>query len=860
MSHNEKANNNVNNVDICKELNGKINEAETTILKPLKANINDISSYINAMRNAYAEVKSKFFASKEPQEIEEIEEIEVNDKIEVNDEIKNNDTSEEAIQAELVNNSENTAEDDTKTETVEVKSPVSEVVNSEKQNITTNEKPKIVVTNFNRTENNQYQKKPYVNTNNNQRNNYNNPRNNQNTNSGTNNRNTTPVDMKTAPLPIDEKNRAAKKLMKPTVDKKKFEDKSKLSKKTMFKKGYISVNYGYEYDDSGEIMKIRSRKASNKKGPQQKTVIKVTDHAVINTPIIPIKVLSEKIGKSCPQIIKKLFELSIIKTINDSIGFDDAELISSEFGISLELQLEQTNEEKLSEEHIENKEDDVNLVSRPPIVTIMGHVDHGKTSILDYIRKSNITSGEAGGITQHIGAYTVMSEGNQITFIDTPGHEAFTEMRARGADVTDIVVIVVAADDGIMPQTIEAIHHAKAAKNVDIIVAINKMDKPGANKDRVVQQLSENDILVEEWGGDVPAIPVSAKTGEGIDKLLQNIILVAELKELRANPNRNAKGVIIEAKLDKGKGPVATVLVQNGTLHNGDIIVAGTAMGKVRAMFDDKGKLVSEALPSTPVSILGLQDVPNAGDSILTVQDDKLARQVIDDRKNFEKEKGVKSQKVSLEDLFSKIEEGKFKELNLIIKADVQGTEEAVKQSMAKLSNEEVKVHIVHSGVGAINESDVSLADSTNAIIVGFNIRPDSKTKILAEQKNIEVKLYRVIYDAINDITAAIKGLLAPVFETKELGEAEVRQIFKVSSIGTIAGCMVTTGLITKNAQIRLVRDNIVITESTLASLRRIKDDVKEVRSGFDCGISLVKYNDIKLGDIIQAYIVEEKK
>ena len=662
-----------------------------------------------------------------------------------------------------------------------------------------------------------------------------------------------------------QKDEGFKKKAPVQLDKKKIDDKRKLNKKARIQKGYEQGSASVEYDEiSGEIMKIRARRSNtDKKKQAPQTVVTVIDHAVLTSDTVSIKQLSEKIGKGVSEILKKLFlEFGVIKTINDSIDFDTAELVSSTFGITLELQQEQTSEEKLYAFHDED-ENDANLVTRPPIVTVMGHVDHGKTSILDYIRKANVATGEAGGITQHIGAYTISvpyeGEDRSITFLDTPGHEAFTAMRARGANITDIVVIVVAADDGIMPQTIEAINHAKAAK-VPIIVAINKMDKPTANPDKVLQQLSEHGIYVTEWSGDVPAVRVSAKTGLGIDELLENILFAADYSELKANPARSAKGAIIEAKLDKGKGPVATVLVQNGTLHTGDFIVAGTAIGRIRAMFDDKGKSVNSALPSTPVSILGLQDVPNAGDQIMVVKDEKLSKQVVEERKNREKIEKLKVRKVTLEDVFNKIEEGKFKELNLILKADVQGSVEAVKQSLLRLSNDEVKVHVVHAGVGAINESNVTLADTTDAIIIGFNIRPDNNAKALAEKIGVDVKLYRVIYDAINDVTLAIKGMLAPTYKETYLGRAEVRQTFHISSVGTIAGCMVKDGKITRNAQVRLLRDGVVIVETTISSLKRMKDDVKEVNSGFDCGVGLEKYNDVRENDIIEAFIMEEVK
>ena len=489
----------------------------------------------------------------------------------------------------------------------------------------------------------------------------------------------------------------------------------------------------------------------------------------------------------------------------------------------------------------------------------MGHVDHGKTSLLDAIRKTSVASGEAGGITQHIGAYSVLVNGNPVTFLDTPGHEAFTSMRMRGAQITDVAVLVVAADDGVMPQTIEAINHAKAA-GVSIVVAANKIDKPTANLDRVRQELSEHDILVEEWGGDVALCPVSAKTGEGIDALLETILLVAEMKELKANPNRKAKGTIIEAKLDKGKGPVATVLVQNGTLRQGDNIIAGTVTGRVRAMIDDKGRTVKEAGPSMAVSILGLESVPNAGDNIFAVDQDKLTKLVAEERKNREREELIKqSQKVSLDDLFSKISEGDLKTLNIIIKADVQGSAEAVKQSLAKLSNEEVQVSVLHSGVGAISETDVMLADSANAIIIGFNVRPDAKAKALAEKQKVDIKLYRIIYEAIEDIQNAMKGMLAPKFQDVYMGKAEVRETFKITGVGMVAGCYVTDGKIVRNGKLRIYRDDVMICEGNVLQLKRFKDDVKEVAANYECGISIENFNDIKVGDFIESYIVEEK-
>ncbi|MGI6132798.1 MAG: translation initiation factor IF-2 [Christensenellales bacterium] len=637
-------------------------------------------------------------------------------------------------------------------------------------------------------------------------------------------------------------------------------DKRNLNKKAKIKKGYEQDSSSVVYDESGEIRKIRTRKSNADKKKSFKPAPMVIEKAVINTENITIKLLSEKIGKTAVEIIKKLLDLGIFKTINDTIDFDTAELIAAEFGITLEKQIEQTSEEKLfaiiEDEADDNKAD---LVTRPPIVTVMGHVDHGKTSILDYIRKSNVAAGEAGGITQHIGAYTIKANGQPITFIDTPGHEAFTAMRSRGANITDIAVIVVAGDDGVMPQTVEAINHAKAA-GVSIVVAINKMDKPQSNADRVLQQLAEHDVLVEEWGGEVPAVKVSALTGEGIPELLENILAVAELLELKANPKRAAKGIIIESKLDKGKGPVATILVQNGTLKVADFIVAGTSIGKIRAMFDDRGQSVTKATPSMPVSILGLQSVPNAGDQIVVVNDEKLSKQVAEERKNREKIEKLKVKKVTLEDVFNKIEEGKFIDLNLIIKADVQGSMEALKESLVKLSNDEVKVNIVHSGVGAINESDIMLADTSKAIIIGFNIRPDANARTLAEKSGVEIKLYRIIYEAIEDITKAIKGMLTPTYKETYLGRAEVRAIYRISGVGTVSGCMVKDGKITRNAKVRLIRDNKEIFNSEIASLKRFKDDVKEVAAGFECGIGIARYNDVKEGDIIEAYIMEEEE
>ncbi|MFI3229185.1 MAG: translation initiation factor IF-2 [Bacillota bacterium] len=631
-----------------------------------------------------------------------------------------------------------------------------------------------------------------------------------------------------------------------------------LSKKSKIKKGFEGGSQAIVYDEiSGEIKKIRSRKTATKKQsfimPQ---LINIT-HAAIDE-VVTIKTLSEKIGKTGSEIIKTLFLLGIIKTINDRIDFATAELVAGELGVTLELQHQESSEEKVIASHDEI-EDTANLVARPPIVTVMGHVDHGKTSILDNFRNANVVSGEAGGITQHIGAYSTMLDGQKITFLDTPGHAAFTAMRQRGATATDIAIIVVAADDGIMPQTIEAIAHAKAAE-VSIIVAINKMDRPGADPDRVLTQLSEYDLLAEEWGGTVPVVRVSAKTGMGMNDLLSTILITAEVMELRANPNRAAKGTIVEARLDKGRGPMATVLVQNGTLKVGDYIIAGTVTGKVRAMVDDKGKAVKKAGPSSAVSIHGLQEVPNAGDQLMVVSDDKLMKQVLSERINREKANISGVTNVNLDDVFSSIAGGKMKNLNIIIKADVQGSVQALKESLVKLSNEEVNVRVVHGVAGAINESDVTLADTTKAIIIGFNVRPDAKARAIADKNNIDIRIYRVIYDAIDDVTKAIKGLLAPKFREQYLGKAEVRAIYKISSIGTIAGVMVKDGKIVRNAKVRVLRDNIVIKETSISSLKRMKDDAKEVNTGYECGIGLDDFNDIKEGDIIESFsIVQEE-
>ena len=570
---------------------------------------------------------------------------------------------------------------------------------------------------------------------------------------------------------------------------------------------------------------------------------------------IVVRDLAVSMKKPATDIIKTLMKLGIMASINDTIDFDTAELIATELGCKVEKQVTVTIEERIMDETEDREED---LRPRDPVVVVMGHVDHGKTSILDAIRDTAVTDTEAGGITQHIGAYRVKAAGRDITFLDTPGHAAFTSMRLRGAQCTDIAVLVVAADDGIMPQTIEAINHAKAA-NVQVIVAMNKMDKPEANPDRILQQLTEHELVPEEWGGDVICVPVSAKTHMGIDNLLENIILVADMMELKANPDRKAKGAVIEARLDKGRGPVATVLVQNGTLHEGDIIVAGTSVGRVRVMANENGVELKEAGPSVPVEITGLAEVPSAGDSFDAVSDERLARQLVEQRKHKQKEDTWNSaQKVTLDNLFSQLDEGNLKDLNIIVKADVQGSVEAVKDSLEKLSNDEVRVRVIHGGVGAVNESDVMLAGTSGALIVGFNVRPDPVAKENAERDGIEIRLYRVIYDCIEEVKAAMKGMLAPKFREVILGTVEVRQTYKISGVGTIAGAYVTDGKVERHAKIRVVRDGIVVAEDDINSLKRFKDDVKEVAQGYECGIGLQKFQDVKDGDIFEAFIMEE--
>ena len=608
----------------------------------------------------------------------------------------------------------------------------------------------------------------------------------------------------------------------------------------------------------------RGQQFGNKRRQEEKDKMKKLQEKIVKPQVVKVIIpeqiavgeLASRMKKTGAEVVKQLIKMGVMASVSDVIDYDTAALVAMELGCKVEKEVVVTIEERLIDDH-EDKDDE--LVSRAPVVVVMGHVDHGKTSLLDYIRHSRVAEGEAGGITQHIGAYRVEINGSPITFLDTPGHEAFTSMRARGAMVTDIAILVVAADDGIMPQTVESINHAKAA-GIPIIVAINKMDKVGANPDRIKQQLTEYELLAEDWGGDTIICPISAKTGDGIDNLLEMVVLTAEMQELKANPNRAAKGTVVEARLDKGRGPVATLLVQNGTLHQGDIIIAGTAVGRVRAMVDDKGRKIKDAGPSVPVEITGMDEVPGAGDVFNAVADERMARELVEQRKFEEKQAANVTKAVSLEDLFAQIQQGELKNLNVIVKADVQGSAEAVKASLEKLSNEEVRVKVIHSGVGAITESDIMLAATSNAIIVGFNIRPDSTAKESAARNNVDMRMYRVIYDCINEMEAAMKGMLAPKFREVTLGVAEVRQTYKVSGIGTVAGCYVKEGKLVRNAQVRVLRDSVIIHEGALASLRRFKDDVKEVATSFECGITIEKFNDIKEGDLIEAFTMEEIK
>ncbi|MBP3452364.1 MAG: translation initiation factor IF-2 [Clostridia bacterium] len=608
------------------------------------------------------------------------------------------------------------------------------------------------------------------------------------------------------------------------------------------------------YDD--DVIRGGKRSRIKKPSAQQMMAPIKIETAYMAGDTIVVRDLCEKIGKTSGEIIKKLFLLGNMATINSEIDFDTAQLVCSDFEITLERKAEQTAEDALVAEDFTDTEE--NLLPRPPVVTIMGHVDHGKTSLLDYIRSSRVTAGEAGGITQHIGAYTVDVDGQAITFLDTPGHEAFTAMRARGTQATDIAVLVVAADDSVMPQTVESINHAKAAE-VPVIVAINKMDKPTANPDRVKQDLTNYGIVCEDWGGDTICVPVSALTGDGVDELLEMILMQAEMLELRANPNRLAKGVIVEAKLDKARGPLATVLLQNGTLHVGDNIVAGLAAGRVRALINDRGEKVQSAGPSMPVEIMGFDEVPSAGDEMIAVGDDHLSRKVADERREkLRASREATAAKMSMENLFSSLEEGKTVTLNLIIKADVQGSVEAVKQAMLKLTSDEVKVRVLHSGAGAVTKDDVNLASAFNAIIIGFNVRPDASAREAAEKEKVDVRLYTIIYKAIEDMEKAMKGLLEPEYKEVLLGHAEVRNVFKITGAGIIAGCYVQDGKVQRNAQVRLLRDNVVVFEGKLSSLRHLKEDVKEMKEGFECGMSLEGHNDIKEGDIVECFIMEE--
>lgn len=611
--------------------------------------------------------------------------------------------------------------------------------------------------------------------------------------------------------------------------------------------------------EKDEVKDDENKMESIDNGNDENNQVKNEDIKIISVPpFITVKELSEKMNINPSDIIKKLMSRGIMVTINQQIDYDNAVQIAEEYGFLVDKKEEDDENINILDEEDDEKDNEEELLPRPPVVTVMGHVDHGKTSLLDAIRKTKVSQHEAGGITQHIGASVVEINNKKIIFLDTPGHEAFTAMRARGASVTDIAILVVAADDGVMPQTIEAINHAKAA-NVPIIVAINKIDKPNANPDRVKQELTEHGLVPEDWGGDTICVNVSAHLKTGIDTLLEMVLLVAEMQELKANPNRNAKGVIIEAQLDKTKGPVATVLVQKGTLKTGDVIIAGSAFGKVRAMFDDKGKKIKKATPSTPVEVLGLSDVPEAGDVLVALQDEKKARMIVEKRKEKHREDKIKQkQKVSLDELFNQIKEGNIKELNIILKADLQGSVEAIQQSIEQLSNDEVRIKVIHGAVGAITETDVMFAAASNAIIIGFNVRPDSKAKSLAEKEKVDIRLYRIIYDAIDDIKAAMKGMLEPEFKEIELGKAEVRAVFKVPGVGNIAGCYVLEGKILRNAEIRIVRNGIVIYEGKIASLKRFKEDTKEVLQGFECGIGIERFNDIKEGDVLEAFQMEE--
>jgi translation initiation factor IF-2 len=631
------------------------------------------------------------------------------------------------------------------------------------------------------------------------------------------------------------------------------DEKKAMTKRTLIRKGFVQDSFD---EDRSVIRRLKNKKQKD----QPLFVPQRIERAVITTENLTVKILSEKIGKTAQEIIKQLMLLGIMTSINSVVDFSTMELVANVLGVELELRLEQTKEEILEAGHDE-LDDEKDLVKRPPVITVMGHVDHGKTSLLDAIRKTNTVSGEAGGITQHIGAYSVTWKGEKITFLDTPGHEAFAEMRARGARITDIAVLVVAADDGIMPQTVEAINHAKAA-NVPIIVAINKIDKPGADPVKIRQAMTEYGLIVEEWGGDTITVPVSAKTGEGIDKLLESILLLAEVNNYRANPSRLARGSVIEAKLDKGKGPVANIIVQNGTLRVGDTVVSGVTSGRIRAMTDDKGRAIKEAGPSTPISLLGFTDVPAAGEQVFAVADEKMAKQVVAERTAKIKSEQVVQAPASttLDDVFNQISASRVKDLNVIIKADVQGSAEAIKSSLSRLANDEARVNVVHSGVGAINKSDIMLAEVSGAVIVGFNVRPDAETKALAESGGTQIKLHRVIYEVIDDIEAAMKGLMAPKIRTTVTGRAQVRNVFKITGSGIVAGSYVTNGKILRGGRVRVYRGGEVVFTGVIGGLKRFKDDVKEVAEGYECGISVEGFSDIKELDEIECYVEEEIK
>ena len=637
----------------------------------------------------------------------------------------------------------------------------------------------------------------------------------------------------------------------------KFEDLAGTRGGKNFKSGGKKEKIGNKNKQRQNAQVTSAKRRQEERDKMQRLQLEIAKKQQLKVEIpdeIAVGELASRMKKTAAEVVKQLFKLGVFASVSDVIDYDTAALVAMELGCKVEKEVIVTVEERLIDDH---EDSDADLVPRAPVVVVMGHVDHGKTSLLDYIRHANVASGEAGGITQHIGAYTVEINGSPITFLDTPGHEAFTSMRARGAMVTDVAILVVAADDGIMPQTIESINHAKAA-GIPIVVAINKMDKVGANPDRIKQQLTEYDLVSEEWGGETIVCPISAKTGMGVDNLLENLVLQAEVLELRANPNRAAKGTVIEARLDKGRGPIMTVLVQNGTLKLGDIIIAGTCVGRVRTMINDKGQRVTEAGPSTPVEISGLNEVPSAGDVFNAVADERMARELAEERRIQQASGASVAKKVSLEDLFSQIQAGEMKTLNLIVKADVQGSAEAVKTSLEKISNEEVRVKVIHSAVGAINESDVMLAATSGAIIVGFNVRPDNAARDSAARSNVDMRMYRVIYDCINEIEAAMKGMLAPKFRESIIGHAEVRETYKVSKVGTICGCYCQDGKIQRGCQVRVLRDNIVIHEGELASLRRFKDDVREVAAGYECGMQIEKFNDVKIGDIIECFVMEQ--